>query len=78
MGGIAWVAWHGWPGMEWHGERGHSGIGWHGMEWQGMAWHGIGLNYSYKEILNALKTKGHFKYISLLPYGRSNSRRNKC
>ena len=30
-----------------------------------MAWYGIGLNYTYKEILNALKTKGRCKYISL-------------
>ena len=28
------------------------------MTWHGIAWHGIGLNYTYKEILNALKTKG--------------------
>ena len=36
-----------------------------GMAWHGVAWHGIGLNYTYKEILNALKTKGRCKYISL-------------
>ena len=30
-----------------------------------MSWHDIGLNYTYKEILNALKTKGRCRYISL-------------
>ena len=37
-----------------------------GMEWHGMAWYGIGLNYTYKEILNALKTKGRCKDVILL------------
>ena len=49
-----------WSGMEWHG------VAWSGMEWHGMAWHGIGLNYTYKEILNALKTKGRYKDALLL------------
>ena len=51
-----------------HCERGQSGIGWHGwqgMAWHGVAWPGIGLNYTYKEILNALKTKGRCKDIPL-------------
>ena len=33
------------------------------MAW--VAWHGIGLNYTYKETLNALKTKGRCKDIPL-------------
>ena len=34
-------------------------VAWHGMEWHGVAWSGMasGLNYTYKEILNALKPK---------------------
>ena len=44
-------------GTEWHR------MAWHGMEWHGMTWHGIGSNYTYKEILNALKTKGRCKDI---------------
>ena len=46
-----------------HCERGQSSIGWHRIH--GVAWHGIGLNYTYKEILNALKTKGRCKDIPL-------------
>ena len=36
------------------------------MEWHGVTCQGIGLNYTYKEILNALKTKGRCKYTPLL------------
>ena len=43
-------------------------VAWHGMTWHGVAWSGIGLNYTYKEILNALKTKGRCKDIPLLVY----------
>ena len=57
---MAWVAWR--EGTEWHRM---AWVAWPGMEWHGMACHGIGLNYTYKEILNALKTKGRCKYISL-------------
>ena len=47
---------------------GQTGMEWHSMvlEWHGVTWHGIGLNYTYKEILNALKTKGRCKYTPLL------------
>ena len=37
----------------------------HGIEWHGVAWRGIGLIYTYKEIINALKTKGRCKDILL-------------
>ena len=56
--GIGWhgVAWR--EGTEWHRiawVAWREGTEWHRMAW--VAWHGIGLNYTYKEILNAIKPK---------------------
>ena len=39
-------------------------MAWHGMAWSGMAWHR--LYYTYKEILNALNSKGRCKDVILL------------
>ena len=45
---------------DWH----EGGMAWHGMAWSGMAWHR--LYYTYKEILNALNSKGRCKDVILL------------
>ena len=50
-------------GTEWY-RMALDGMG--SMAWSGMEWHGIGLNYTYNEILNALKTKGRCKGVPLL------------
>ena len=42
---------------DWH----EGGMAWHGMAWSGMAWHR--LYYTYKEILNALNSKGRCKDV---------------